>query len=292
MSTNISIVIVTYNSEKIIKSFLTQPTLSKESDIIIVDNASSDKTKNIIKKIMPSVTLIALKKNIGYGSAVNKGIKVIKNKYLLVTNPDIFFSSTFFIEIKKAIKLHSSWGLLAPSILNEKKFFGQTPKSQFKFSKKMKIHLEDKKVSFISGACFLINPSIFKDKKIFDENIFMFYEDNDLSKRISLLKLDKIIIKDCLIYHEGENSSGKNYEILKLKNIHYGWSQSYFTRKYNHLPMSVFLNTFSILKYFKRVLLYLLFLNQNRLLVSWFRLLGMLQFSIGKTSKLIYCGVK
>ena len=58
MSLNISIIVVTYNSENIIKSFLTQPILRKEPDIVIVDNASSDKTKTIIKKIIRLLNLI------------------------------------------------------------------------------------------------------------------------------------------------------------------------------------------------------------------------------------------
>jgi len=286
MSLNISIIVVTYNSENIIKSFLTQPILRKEPDIVIVDNASSDKTKTIIKKIMPSVTLISLKKNVGYGSAVNKGIKVIKNKYLLVTNPDIYFSSTFFIEMKKAISKNSSWGLMAPTIVN-KKYFNKPPISQFDVTKKMISCVKDKKVSFISGACFLIKPNLFRNKKIFDENIFMFFEDNDLSKRISLINLNKLILKNCLIYHEGENSSGNSYDVFRLKNLHYGWSECYFNSKYNPMYKSYLLNFYSILKYIKRVLVYAIFLNKNRFFVSWFRLLGKFEFIRGKNSRQI-----
>jgi N-acetylglucosaminyl-diphospho-decaprenol L-rhamnosyltransferase len=287
MNSNISIVVVTYNSAKIIKSFLSQPTLRKESDIIIVDNASSDKTIEIIKKIMPSVSLLSLKKNIGYGSAVNKGIKIIKNQFVLVMNPDIFFSSNFFFELKKSIRKDWSWGMLAPTILKKTDFI-RPPTSQFTLKKDTKRNLYNQKVKFISGACFLIEPKKLPFKKIFDENIFMFYEDNDLSKKISLLNLDNFILKECFVYHEGENSSGSSLDIMKIKNVHYGWSECYFNQKYNPRYKSYLVNIFSIFKYIKRVCLYGIFLNKKRFLISWFRLLGKLEFLRGKNSRQIF----
>jgi len=284
MTSNISIIVITYNSEEIIKRFLTQPILKKVNDIIIVDNASSDNTKKIVTKNMPSAKLISLKKNIGYGSAVNKGIKAIKNKYLLVTNPDILFSSSFFYDLKKGIKNNFSWGLLAPRIL-DKNIFSKPPISQFHLNKKFYSPLKDKKVKFVSGACFLINPTIFLDKKIFDENIFMFYEDNDLSERVSNMNLDLIILRNCFVFHEGENSSGNGYNVLKLKNIHYGWSECYFNKKYNPSYQALSLNILSILKYLKRVIIFSLLLNKRRSLISWFRLIGKVEFFKGANSK-------
>jgi N-acetylglucosaminyl-diphospho-decaprenol L-rhamnosyltransferase len=284
MTSNISIIVITYNSEEIIKRFLTQPILKKINDIIVIDNASSDNTKKIVKLNMPSAKLISLKKNIGYGSAVNKGINSIKNKYLLVTNPDILFSSSFIYDLKIAIKNNFSWGLLAPSIL-DKNTFSKPPTSQFHLNKKIYSPLKDKKVTFISGACFLINPTIFLDKKIFDENIFMFFEDNDLSERVSHMNLDLFVLRNCFVFHEGENSSGNGYNILKLKNIHYGWSECYFNKKYNPGYKALSLNILSILKYLKRVIIFCLILNKRRFLISWFRLKGKLEFLKGTNSK-------
>lgn len=286
MTSNISIIVVTYNSAEIIKRFLTQPILRKAVDIVVVDNASTDNTKEIVKKNMPSAKLISLKNNIGYGSAVNKGIKAIKNEYLLVTNPDILFSSSFFYNLKKAIRTNLSWGLLAPTIL-DKNTFSKPPTSQFYLKKKIYSPLKDKKVTFISGACFLIKPSIFLDKKIFDENIFMFFEDNDLSKRVADMNLGLFILRNCFVFHEGENSSGNSHYILKLKNIHYGWSECYFNKKYNPIYKSLPLNTFSFFKYLKRTLIYSLIFNKKRFLISWFRLKGKVEFFKGNNSKSI-----
>lgn len=113
----------------------------------------------------------------------------------------------------------------------------------------------------------------------------MFYEDNDLSERVSNMNLDLIILRNCFVFHEGENSSGNGYNVLKLKNIHYGWSECYFNKKYNPSYQALSLNILSILKYLKRVIIFSLLLNKRRSLISWFRLIGKVEFFKGANSK-------
>ena len=96
---DISIVLVTYNSENIIKNFLLQSQLQDHKNIIIVDNASRDKTVSIIKKLRPDVHVIKLKENIGFGSAVNLGLDNNQSEYTLVINPDTFLSTSFFNDL-------------------------------------------------------------------------------------------------------------------------------------------------------------------------------------------------
>ena len=67
---DISIILVTYNSETIIKKFLLQNQLQDHKNIIIVDNASRDKTVSLIKKIRPDVHVIQSKENIGFGCLI------------------------------------------------------------------------------------------------------------------------------------------------------------------------------------------------------------------------------
>ena len=115
----------------------------------------------------------------------------------------------------------------------------------------------------------------------------MFFEDNDLSERVSNMNLDLFVLRNCFVFHEGENSSGNGYKILKLKNIHYGWSECYFNKKYNPSYKDFSLNIVSILKYLKRVIIFCLIFNKKRLLISWFRLIGKLEFFKGTNSRSI-----
>ena len=284
----ISIVLVTYNSEAIIKNFLLQNQLQDHKNIIVVDNASRDETVSLIKKIRSDVLVIQSKQNIGFGSAVNLGLASNKSEYALVINPDTFLSTSFFTDLHAGVLRNAKAGLIAPTIVNDIYFFKSIPPiSEFQkhLNYKQQLKACDQFVDFISGACFLVKPSLFKDGKIFDENIFMFYEDNDLSEQITLMGLDKIILSDCFIYHQGESSSSPTPFITKLKNFHYGWSESYFTEKYQSSKVAKWKNFLSAIKYFKRTVLFLATLNINRLIPSWYRLKGKISFMRDKKAQ-------
>jgi len=273
----ISIVLVTYNSETIIKNFLLQNQLKNHKNIIVVDNASRDETVSLIKKIRPDVLVIQSKQNIGFGSAVNLGLASNKSEYALVINPDTFLSTSFFTDLHTGILRNNEAGLIAPAIVNDNYFF-TPPMSEFQKNPNHKLQLKDQSVDFISGACFLVKPSLFKDRKIFDENIFMFYEDNDLSEQVGLMGLNKIILKDCIIYHQGESSSSPTPFIIALKNFHYGWSESYFTEKYQSRKVAKWKNFLSTANYVKRIVFFSAALNIKRLIPSWYRLKGKISF--------------
>jgi len=284
----ISIVLVTYNSKTIIKKFLLQNQLQDYKNIIVVDNASRDETISIIKKIRPDVLVIQLKQNIGFGSAVNLGLASIKSDYALVINPDTFLSTSFFSDLHAGVLRNNKAGLIAPTIVTGNYFFKNVaPLGEFQKNLNHKLHLKasDQFVDFISGACFLVKPNLFKGRKVFDENIFMFYEDNDLSEKIGLMGLDKIILSDCFIYHQGESSSSPTPFITALKNFHYGWSESYFTEKYQSSKTAKWKNFLSATNYLKRTVLFAATLNTNRLIPSWYRLKGKISFMRDKKAQ-------
>ena len=115
---NISLVVVTFNSEDIIKNFLLQAPLRYYKNITIVDNASTDATVSIIQKNRGDVQLIKLKQNIGFGSAVNIGLASNSSMYSLVINPDTFLSTLFFDELSLGMLRHPDAGLLPqPSLV-------------------------------------------------------------------------------------------------------------------------------------------------------------------------------
>jgi|TARA_B110000971_G_scaffold152199_1_gene155427 N-acetylglucosaminyl-diphospho-decaprenol L-rhamnosyltransferase len=283
---DISIILVTYNSETIIKKFLLQNQLQDHKNIIIVDNASRDKTVSLIKKIRPDVHVIQSKENIGFGSAVNLGLASNNSEYALVINPDTFFSTSFFNDLYAGVLRNKKAGLIAPTIVNDN-YFLSPPLTEFKknLNHKLNLNVYDQSVDFISGACFLVKPNLFNCGKIFDENIFMFYEDNDLSQQIGLMGLDKIILSDCLIYHQGESSSSPTPFIIALKNFHYGWSESYFTKKYRSSRTAKWKNFLSAANYLKRIVLFSAILNTNRLIPSWYRLKGKISFMRDKKAQ-------
>lgn len=91
----ITIIIVTYNSEKYICQCLDsiyRGNVDLTLEIIVVDNNSSDSTINIIKKKYPSIILIVNSKNEGFARANNQAMEIAKGKYLFLLNPDTIIS--------------------------------------------------------------------------------------------------------------------------------------------------------------------------------------------------------
>lgn len=263
---DISIITVTYNSEKIIKKFLLQTELDSfnEKKIIIVDNDSDDKTINTINNIGKKYTIIQNIQNFGYGKGVNIGMTAVKSKYCLIVNPDLTFEKNFFSKLLNGIERNSGFGLIAPRLS--------------KLFQDRVVRYRDKSTAFISGACFLIDCSILKNK-IFDEKIFLFYEDNILSDRIINLGYKLVLLGDCSVYHEGENSTEKNSKIQKLRNWHMGWSEAYYLMKgKSNTNNLIFIN---LLVKFKRALIFLIFLKIKRFTSVYFRIKGILSYLQG-----------
>ena len=267
----ISIVTVTFDSEEIINNFLLQDEIRAfdSKKIFIVDNASKDQTLDHIIKVNNKVNIIKNKINFGYGKAVNLAIQNIATDYCLIINPDTILKEGFFESLLLGINRNHEFGLIAPRLLS------------MDISLKPKKWEKDKVANFISGACFLIKPSLFHDKKIFDENIFLFYEDNDLSNRIQILGLKLIILSNCFVFHEGENSTSKNNHTDKLRNWHMGWSEAYYLFKKNNSKLIIYL---SIFKKIKRMFFFLIFLRSYRFFNVFYRLRGIFSYLKGKSA--------
>ncbi|MEL1240146.1 glycosyltransferase [Flavobacterium flavipallidum] len=93
----ISIIIPCYNDwqyvEQAVYSVLNQTYLDKE--IIVVDDGSNTKTKEVLKRLEPKITKLITQENQGQSTARNVGIKASKGKFILVLDSDDFFESTF-----------------------------------------------------------------------------------------------------------------------------------------------------------------------------------------------------
>ncbi|TXD49116.1 glycosyltransferase family 2 protein [Polaribacter sp. IC073] len=104
-NSSISVVIPCYNDSyyitKAINSILNQ-TCINDIEIIVVDDGSNEKTKNILKELSSKIDLLITQENKGQAAGRNNGIKQAKGKYILVLDSDDFFESTF---CNKAVNL-------------------------------------------------------------------------------------------------------------------------------------------------------------------------------------------
>ncbi len=85
---------------------------------------------------------------------------------------------------------------------------------------------------FFSGACFLIRRELFVRLGGFDENIFLFYEDDDLCRRIADAGIAMIYVPQAIVRHGRGRSSGPERGRIFKTRWHQAWSRAYVSRKY------------------------------------------------------------
>ena len=224
---DVSIILVSYKSSNKVLDYLKN--ISKKIQIIVVDNSNNIKLKNDICRKYRNVKVI-LSKNIGYGAAANLGKKFIKSKYFILSNPDIKGLNIKIIKkiYNIAIKIENNFLSIGP---------------QINFKKKNQINSLDK-VKKISGSFMFFNSKTFDELKGFDENIFLYFEEDDICKRGNKKGFNTYIINDIKLDHNAgttpENFSRK--EKNKLKKLllwHFIWSKFYYFNKHYGKTISI-----------------------------------------------------
>ncbi len=224
MIKKLTIVIPAYKSRKLLINHIKN--ISKSIRIIIVDNSNNKKLKQELENKNNNVKVF-LKKNIGYGRAINFGSKYVKTKYFLVINPDTKIYKNTITNLLFAAKKIKIFGAISPDQIDNKKT-------------NIKKNLFEKRKE-LNGGAILFDTILFKKIKGFDENIFLYYEETDYFRKCNIMKYDLFLIKNSYFYHsiKGDSSSAfyinkkeKEYSRL-IGGWHGQWSKFYYFKKYN-----------------------------------------------------------
>ena len=225
---NLSIVIVTLKSEKVIYNCI--KSINKNIPIIIVENSDNQIFKNDIESKHANVKCILSNHNLGMGAANNIGIKFAQTDYVLVINPDVTLNPNTLDEIFLASKKLTNFSILSP-ISSDINF------PNYKLPKKIKKNdefINPFKVISVDGFAMLLNKKKFVEDLFFDENFFMYLENDDLCKRVICDEGSIFIIPKAKINHVGASAVNPkfNEEVELSRNWHWIWSKFYFNKKH------------------------------------------------------------
>ena len=112
---NLSVVIVTLKSEKIIDRCINS--INKNLPIIVVENSNNLEFKSYLENNYKNVQCILSKENVGTGAGYNVGIKLSKTDYVYAINPDITLEANALDEIFLASEQLSDFSILSPIIV-------------------------------------------------------------------------------------------------------------------------------------------------------------------------------
>lgn len=228
----VSVILVTYNSEKFIADCIHHIQQSEQiaTEIIVVDNNSQDHTRRILEKF--NVKKVYLNFNAGFSKANNIGSQYARSDYLFFLNHDAFVDKDCIFKLYEFYKQKNSSNLiLAPMLLNVDGSFQlsfweyPTVLDVFKeafflnyfFNKKKYSHSKKYlEVSAISGAALFMGKKLFENLKGFDENLF-WVEDVDLCYRNNLSGGSNVVLFEACCKHF-IGGSGKNFPEIVIPN--------------------------------------------------------------------------
>lgn len=229
----VSIIVLTYNGSGYILSLL--KSLSEQTyplnlvEIVVIDNASTDSTLKLIQDNYDAVKIILLKKNIGFAAGNNQGYLNARHDLLVFLNQDTICHPDFLKVLVRKMLEDKSLAACNPNIIPT------TPSSSIVADRRLPIHslhlcdlspygyghnriILDKNFFYtklLSGCAFIIRRAIVKNLGyLYDEQLWMYAEDTDLSLRIHRSGFKIGAVKDAVIYHLHDRN-----EALKIKSL-------------------------------------------------------------------------
>jgi len=198
---------VSYNSAAYLPGCVASLRAEGVTDVVVVDNASSDSSVEVVRAADPAVTVVETGANLGFGTGVNRGADVATGDYLLILNPDTVVEPGTVKALSEALDRDRGLGVVGPRMENldgtlypsvrrfpdlavaaGHAFVGLVwAGNPFTRRYRMLDWDHDRSaadVDWVGGACLLVRRSAFDVVAGFDEAYFMYVEDVDLCWRI------------------------------------------------------------------------------------------------------------
>jgi len=259
-----SIILVTYKpNKKILQRILKK--IGYKINVIIISN-SKNYDLNDLK--FSNKTRIIRSKNNGNGAGINLGLKNCTTNYALYLDTDIKFNNNFFKEFNYYLKKIKDFSILVPNHGNIK-------------TKKPFLEKYEGEASIM-----LFNLKKFKNHNLFDENYFLYFEEQDLFHRCKKKRQKAYFVRDLNIKHLRGLSTAHSNKISNLRSWHYMWSMFYYYKK-NFSYVGAIKKTFLlILKDIFMILIYVLLFDKIQMKKRFYRLYGVSASIFGLTSYL------
>ena len=277
-SNNLTFVIVTFNSRKVIFDCLNS--LPKGFNKLIIENSSDEELKKELEQNYDKTEVI-LSENIGMGAGNNLGILRANTQYVYILNPDVVLKKDTLSNINNSISDLENFAILSPVSDN-------LDYPNYKIDKKENETINKdviENVEEIDGYSMIINKSFFSNNVFFDEKFFMYLENVDLCLRAKKNDGKLIIIKNSKIHHLGAKAVDDRYskEVELSRNWHWMWSKFYFNKKYKGTIISITLGLSSLFVNLLKYSICVITLNKKKNIYSM-RISGLLNAILGKQS--------
>jgi N-acetylglucosaminyl-diphospho-decaprenol L-rhamnosyltransferase len=237
----VSVVVVNHDSGDGLDRFLASLATEDPTEVVVVDNASSDGSAEDLKTDL-DLRILFTGANLGYGRGANRGIATTQAELVLVSNPDVILRPGALAPLAEALRSDPTLAIAGPTILNAD---GSRYPSARRFPPPVlavlhallgtvapdnpfsrRYRMEDvhdgapspcgsEAVDWVSGACFMARRKALEELGGFDESYFMYLEDLDLCWRAHRAGWGVAYVPASVVtHHQGLSTARKPYRML------------------------------------------------------------------------------
>jgi len=211
----ISVLVLSYNGksylEECLRSVLAQS--HPPYQLIVVDNASSDGSPELVGERFPQVALIRNRRNLGYAGGMNVGLREARGEVIALLNQDAAVQENWLVELARAFEMDMKIGIAGckilfpdgrtiqhaggimrnPQALPDHYGYGQPDEGQYD---------RMREVDYVTGAALAVRKAALKDAGYFDEAFFPgYYEEVDLCFRAREAGYKVVYLPQAVVIH-------------------------------------------------------------------------------------------
>jgi N-acetylglucosaminyl-diphospho-decaprenol L-rhamnosyltransferase len=228
----VTVVCVTFNSENCVDTIARD--FATFAHVIVVDNASKDATVARLREKLPSAQIVVNNKNLGFGAANNLALQRVATPWALLINPDCEIETPALDALLNASETYPNAALIAPQAIHADGKLQECYGPAFYNVQPRGYAPADAIVGaqWLSGCCLLLRMSCFEIRRAFDEQFFLYYEDDDLALDAQRRGYECLLVPTATVKHIGNGSSDGQWRTQLFKDFHYQRSKRLIIRKY------------------------------------------------------------
>lgn len=224
-------------------------------EVVVVDNASSDGSPDLVERDFPRAILIRNAENEGFGRANNRAVRASRGEYLLFLNTDVILRPGTLEPLIEEMRLHPSTGIAGSALVGagdrpqvsfggRVTFFTEMLRKTFlnrMIARRLRKDRRRREVRWVSGALLFTRRSAFLESGGFDERFFIYFEDIDLCLRILAAGWKVVFLPRAVSFHHGGVTTAAHPLRSRLE---YRKSQVLFYKKHNSSLSSALLRLY------------------------------------------------
>jgi hypothetical protein len=247
----LDVVVVAFRAQRLLRACLASlhehPT-SAPMRVWVVDNASGDRTAELVRHEFPSVELIASAENLGFGAANNLVLRRTRSPYALVLNPDTRVTAGALDRLVALMEEHDDVGMCGPRLVRDDGSFDHAARRSFPTPLSALGHftgvgrragasgqlaayrapdVERGPVDAINGAFMLLRRKALDEVGLFDEGYWMYMEDLDLCYRFAQRRWTVWYEPSVTVVHTKAGTTGARRSLRLNYAFHYGMHRFY-----------------------------------------------------------------